>query len=66
MPQPEFEHDGFTFNDCQLLHRLLVTGHVEEVVRRKQELSPSLLSHTCQYDSIGYTLKKVRLGVKLI
>ena len=46
-PQPEFDHDGHTFNDCLLLHRLLVTGQEEEVLRRRQELSPSLLSHGC-------------------
>ena len=66
LPQPEFQHDGYSFNDCLLLHRLLVTGHEEEVQRRRQELSPSLLSHTCQYVKGYNTYKKVRLGVKLI
>ena len=57
LPQPEFQHDGCTFSDCLLLHRLLANGHGEEVERRRQELSPSLLSHTCQY----YSIRKVRL-----
>ena len=65
-PQPEFKDGGYTFNDCLLLHRLLVTGHGDEVERRRQELSPSLLSHTCQYDFLGSTFNKVILGVKLI
>lgn len=39
-PQPEFDHDGHTFNGCLLLHRLLVTGQEEEVLRRRLELSP--------------------------
>jgi len=47
-PQPEFEHRGETFNDCLLLHRLLIEGKGEEVLRRRQELSPSILKHTCQ------------------
>jgi len=47
-PQPEFEHRGQTFYDCLLLHRLLIEGKGEEVLRRRQELSPSILKHTCQ------------------
>ena len=58
LPQPEFQHDGHTFNGCLLLHRLLATGQGEEVLRRRQELSPSLLSH--QYKP----LTKVRYRVK--
>ena len=61
LPQPA----GHTFNDCLLLHRLLTAGLGEEVQRRRQELSPSLLSHTCQLSFYGSTLKKVRLDVKL-
>ena len=68
MPQPEFQTKmGNTFNDCLLLHRLLASGHGEEVERRRQELSPSLLSHTCQiFNKDGWTFKKVRLYVKFI
>jgi len=47
--QPEFKQEGVgTFTNCLLLHRLLITGQEEEVLRRKQELSHSLLSHTCE------------------
>ena len=66
LPQPEFQHEGRTFNDCLLLHRLLVTGHEEEVQRRRQELSPSLLSHTCQYYKASYIRKKVSIDGKFI
>ena len=47
-PQPEFEHGGGTWKDCLLLHRLLIEGKGEEVLRRRQELSPSILKYTCQ------------------
>ena len=47
--QPEFKHDGFYFKDCLLLHRLLIEGKGEEVLRRRQELSPSILKHTCTF-----------------
>ena len=55
-PQPEFKNDrGSNFKDCLLLHRLLIEGKDEEVLRRRQELSPSILKHTCK----GY-YEKVR------
>ena len=28
--QPKFEHNGWTFEGCPLLHRLVVTGEEEE------------------------------------
>ena len=62
MAQPEFKHNSQTFSNCLLLHRLLVTGQMEEeILRRRQELSQSILSHTCktQYTS------KVRYRVGL-
>ena len=56
-PQPEFQHEvqkfaggdlhSETFTDCSLLHRLLIFGREDVVFQRKEELSPSLLSHTC-------------------
>ena len=61
-PQPDFEHDIYTFSGCLLLHRLIVTGQTDELVRRKRELEPALLSHTCKYG--GYD--KVRLKLKMI
>ena len=54
-PQPDFEHGGVTWKDCLLLHRLLIEGKGEEVLRRRQELSPSILKHTCQY--VGFYSK---------
>ena len=54
-PQPEFEHDGLTFSNCLLLHRLLATGQEEVVLRRRKELpsqqkpaSTSFLSSFCK------------------
>ena len=61
-PQPDFEHGGYTLSGCLLLHKLVVTGQTDELVRRKQELVPSLLSQTCKWD--GYD--KVRLKLKMI
>ena len=37
-PQPKFEHDGWNFEGCLLLHRLLIIGEEEEVLRRIQEV----------------------------
>ena len=37
--QPKFEHNGWTFEGCPLLHRLVVTGEEEEVLRRIKEIS---------------------------
>ena len=53
-PQPDFKHNGLTFSGCLLLHRLIVTGQTDELVRRKQEIVPALLSHTCEW---GYSDK---------
>ena len=61
---PEFEHDGQTFSNCLLLHRLLVTGGQEgeeELLRTKQKLSSSILSHTCQYKEGSATHSKVSI-----
>ena len=61
MAQPEFKHNGQTFSNCLLLHRLLVTGgqEEEELLRTNQKLSSSILSHTCQYKEGFKTIKKV-------
>ena len=51
-PQPEFkDKDGRTWSKwrkCLLLHRLIIEGKGEEVLRRRQELNPSILEHTCK------------------
>ena len=46
-PQPEFKHGGSYWRKCLLLHRLIIEGKGEEVLRRRQELNPSILQHTC-------------------
>ena len=71
-PQPTFKHDGFngityTFSNCSLLHKLLITGQGEQVVSRRGELSRDLLSKTCKFkaSSSGRTVSKVRCRVGL-
>ena len=59
-PQPDFKLGQMTYSNCLLLHRLLVTGHGEKLLRRRQEISFSILSHTCQYKENSTTTKKVR------
>jgi len=58
-PQPEFENDGRTFKNCLGLHYLLLTGKEDEVLRKKLELSSSILSHTIQYEEDSETTKGV-------
>ena len=63
-PQPTFEHvyEGgrYTFSNCSLLHKLLVTGQGEQVVSRRGELNRDLLSSTCEYENYyGTTISKV-------
>ena len=59
-PQPTFEHGGFTFSNCSLLHKLLITGQGEQVVSRRGELNRDLLSSTCEYKTSGDTVSRVR------
>ena len=61
-PEPDFDHKGSTLSGCLLLHRLIVTCQTDELVRRKREIVPALLSHTCKW---GWT-DKVRLKLKMI
>ena len=66
-PQATFEHDDYTFSNCSLLHKLLITGQGEQVVSRRGELNRDLLSRTCEIgNSSGATLSKVscRIGLK--
>ena len=67
-PQPDFKRDGggSTFSGCLLLHRLIVTGQTDELVRRKREIVPALLSHTCEYGGNKVGWDKVRLKLKMI
>ena len=67
--QPEFKHDGQTFSNCRLLHRLLVTGGQEgeeELLRTKQKLSSSILSNTCLYKEDSNTTTKVSISSSLL
>ena len=50
-PQPDFDHDGDTFSNALLLHRLLATGQEEQVVSRRSELNRDLVKHTCSWGS---------------
>ena len=59
-PQTQFQVGPRTFGNCLLLHRLLVIGEEEEVLSRRHELSSDLLSHYCELEYKGNSLKKVR------
>ena len=55
-PQPDFEHDGHTFSNALLLHRLLATGQEEQVVSRRGEINGDLVKRTCTW----FAYSKVR------
>ena len=63
--QPTFEHvyEGYlwTFSNCSLLHKLLITGQGEQVVSRRGELNGDLLSSTCEVDRVTKVRCKVGL-----
>ena len=65
-PQPTFEHGGFTFSNCSLLHKLLITGQGEQVVSRRGELNRDLLSSTCEFKFLSGMTTKVRCKIGLI
>merc|ERR1711962_398788 len=52
-PQPTFKHGGWTFSNCSLLHKLLITGQAEQVVSRRGELDQDLLSTTCEFGNMS-------------
>ena len=61
-------------SNALLLHKLLVTGRGEQVVRRKSELNRRLVKHTCELNETssltsliksGETISKVRCRVHL-
>ena len=57
--QPKFTHNNATYLKCRHLHQLLVNEEDEEVLRRAQELTPSLLSHSCQYKRGTHSVTEV-------
>ena len=62
-PQPTFEHgDYYTFSNCSLLHKLLITGQGEQVVSRRDELNRDLLSTTCENEVVSKV--RCRIGLK--
>ena len=61
-PQPTFQQDDYTFSNCSLLHKLLITGQGEQVVSRRGELNRDLLSSTCEYDSTSKVRYRVRVS----
>ena len=69
MAQPVFKHNGQTFSNCLLFHRLLVTGGQEgegELLKTKQKLSSSILSHTFWYKEDSKTTNKVSIPSSLL
>ena len=65
-PQPTFEHvyEGgrYTFSNCSLLHKLLITGQGKQVVSRRGELDRDLLSTTCENEVVSKV--RCRIGLK--
>ena len=61
--QPKFTHNDTTYLKCRHLHKLLIDGEDEEVLRRRQELTPSLLSHSCQYKKGTDSVTKVNNNI---
>ena len=61
-PQPTFEHAYWTFSNCSLLHKLLITGQGEQVVNRRGELNRDLLSTTCEKEVVSKV--RCRIGLK--
>ena len=61
-PQPEFHEGETTFSSCLGLDRLLITGREDEVLKSKEKLSPSLLSHNCSFeDEYSLPIEKVSI-----
>ena len=67
-PQPMFQHfydskgGHYTFSNCSLLHKMLITGQGEQVVSRRGELNRDLLSSTCEFE--GDTKVRCKIGLK--
>ena len=61
-PQPTFQQDDYTFSNCSLLHKLLITGQGEQVVNRRGELDRDLLSTTCENEVVSKV--RCRIGLK--
>ena len=54
----DFKHDGQTYSKCPLAHRLVVEGFGDELLQRRNELSDSVLSHTCEVTEKNYKKTK--------
>ena len=67
-PQATFEHDDYTFSNCSLLHKLLITGQGEQVESRRGELDRYLLSTTCdiKYPRMTVSMVSCRLEIKIL
>ena len=52
-PQPVFRHGGYRFSNALLLHRLVATGHEEQVVSRRGELNRDLVKRTCTWMGVS-------------
>ena len=64
--QPKFKHQDRTFVQCRLLHKLLVTDQDQELLERKEELTTSLLTQTCQYKEGSDTISGVSSILDLV
>ena len=52
-PQQDFKHNGRIFSYALLLHRLLITGHEEQVVNRRDEINRDLVKRTCTMSGVS-------------
>ena len=63
-PQQDFKHNGRTFSNALLLHRLLITGHEEQVVNRRAEINRDLVKRTCTMSGVSEMRCGVILGLE--
>ena len=59
--QRKFTHNGTTFVKCSYLQKLIINGEDEEILRRRKEISRSLLLHACEYKKDKTLVTKVTI-----
>ena len=65
-PQPKFGHNGWTFEGCLLIHRLLVTGEEEEVLRRIKEVPSESVQVSRSLSFLTRIMKKPTSPIPLL
>ena len=59
--QQKFTQNGTTFVKCSYLQKLIINGEDEEILRRRKEISRSLLLHACEYKKDKTLVTKVTI-----